>query len=60
MTIDDFYKHCLSLQLKSAVRVYDNEHCIYNGEYVNLPYPIANHDIRALTVNSNMEWKFYF
>lgn len=59
MTIDDFYKLCLSLQMKSNVRVYDKERCIYNGDYVNLPYPIAAREIRAVLVNPNMEWKFY-
>lgn len=59
MTINDFYKLCLTLQPKSSIRVYYKESCIYNGEYGNLPIPIAKHKIATILVNPNMEWKFY-
>ena len=60
MTIRDFYRVCLSMQPKTSIRVYDNDHCIYNGEYGDLPYALAKHEFDTLLVNPNMEWKFYF
>lgn len=60
MTISDFYRVCLSMQPKTSIRVYDNDRCIYNGEYGNLPYALAKHEFVTLLANPNMEWKFYF
>lgn len=48
------------MQPKTSIRVYDNDRCIYNGEYGNLPYALAKHEFVTLLVNPNMEWKFYF
>ena len=59
MTINDFYKLCLSLQPKSHIRVYYKERCIYNGDYGNLPFALAIHEINTLIVNPDMEWKIY-
>ena len=59
MTISDFYMACLSMQLKTSIRVYDKERCIYTGEYGDLPYALAKHEFVTLLVNLNMEWKFY-
>lgn len=60
MTISDFYRVCLSMQPKTSIRVYDNDRCIYNGEYGNLPYALAKQEFVTLLVKPNMEWKFYF
>lgn len=60
MTIRDFYRACLSMQPETSIRVYDNDRCIYNGEYGNLPYALAKHEFETVLVNPNMEWKFYF
>ena len=60
MTIRDFYIVCMSMNPKTLCRVYDREHCIYNGEYGNMPYAIEKHEIACLVVNPDMEWKFYF
>lgn len=60
MKISDFYKMCISLQPKTTIRVYDGGKCIYNGDWGDMPHTIACHDFEHVSVNPEMNWKFYF